>query len=262
MSKSKKVTSKKATSKTHGVFILDKSGSMAGLRQQVVTAFNEQVQQLRIIADTQPTFASLVTFNGDVFEVKWKEDIKTFPEATLEDYMPDGGTALHDAMGHTLKKLMDEDDGDTSYLIIVQSDGCTNSDRKFDAKDIKKLVEGCDETGRYTIVYIGCDEAVIEDVVRSYGMSASNTAKMSTADAGSYAYANSNISNAVHAYASMRCASPEQGATLNFCNASEGTADFTQENAVNTTTTTDPVNLLPNKDLLTNQTTVTWSVSP
>jgi hypothetical protein len=211
-----KIKATKTASKTHGVFILDKSGSMAGLRQQVVTAFNEQVQQLRIVAATQPTFASLITFNADVDEVKWKEDIKSFPEATMGDYMPAGGTSLHDAMGHTLSKLLREDDGDTSYLVIVQSDGDTNSDRVHNAASIKELVQSCEAKGVYTIVYIGCDEAVIESVARSYGLSASNTVKYSTATPSAYGASSGKVASAVEHYATMRSCNLSYTNTSNF----------------------------------------------
>jgi hypothetical protein len=221
-------TTKKKTSKTHAVFILDRSGSMAELRKSVVTAFNEQVQQLRILADSEPTFASLVTFNGDVFEVRWKEDIKTFPEATMEDYMPAGSTSLYDAMGYTLSKLHDDDDGDTSFLIVVQSDGETWADCKFTESQVKALVKRTETTNRYTIVYIGCDPDVVRNVTRSMGLSVSNTGVYSTASAAAYGASAGNIGSAVLSYAMNKSADPSFTNTAFFCSATGDMGDFTK----------------------------------
>ena len=218
----------KKTSKTHGVFILDRSGSMAELRKSVVTAFNEQVQQLRILADSEPTFASLITFNGDVFEVRWKEDIKTFPEATMGDYLPAGTTALYDAMGYTLKKLQEDDDGDTSYLIVVQSDGESNADCKYTSAQVKELVQGSEATNRYTIVYIGCDPNVVRDVTRSLGLSASNTGIFSVNTCDAFAASSSGISGAVAQYAMNKSADPSFTNTAFFCSATGDMGDFTK----------------------------------
>jgi len=216
---SKKIIAKKIASKTHGVFILDKSGSMAGLREQVVTAFNEQVQQLRILAKSQPAFCSLITFNGDVEEVRWKEDANTFPEATIGDYLPAGATALYDAMGYTLSKLQREDDGDTSYLVIVQSDGETNSDCKFTPSAVQELVKSCENSERYTIVYIGCDEDVIREVVRNLGIHVSNTAKMDTSSFYGYNSSMGTLNYNTRKYAAAR-ASGLCNSTANYCSSS------------------------------------------
>jgi hypothetical protein len=216
------------TSKTHGIFILDKSGSMddepryPNRRQDVVKAFNEQVQQLRILSDSEPTFASLITFNGDVFEVKWREDVKTFPEATRDDYRPCGSTALFDAMGYTLSRVLKEDDGDTSYLIIIQSDGDNNASVQFKPSAVQELVKSCQSTGRYTIVYIGCEESVIRQVANDTGIPLSNMASMNTSNAFGYATASAGISTRVMDYSMSKSMDPEFSGTMNFCSAEAG----------------------------------------
>ena len=165
--------------KTHVALVLDKSGSMASIKDKALTGFNEQIQQLKINAkDGHDIRCSIVSFNSDVTENVWNVPAEEMTELTGADYKPDGGTALMDAFGYTLNKLMSlaDEDPNVAFLVVVISDGETNSDRKFSSEDVKKLVSACNEEKRWTISYIGCDAAYVDKVVKSTGIYAGNAA--------------------------------------------------------------------------------------
>lgn len=87
---------------TEILYLNDKSGSMSKLRQAVVDGFNRFVDEQR----AQPGAARLTHVQFDtVSHLRYSgvplEQVKPM---TLEDYDPEGGTALYDAIGRTLER--------------------------------------------------------------------------------------------------------------------------------------------------------------
>lgn len=185
---------------THVAFILDQSGSMSVTKKDAVIGYNELIQQAKLNCKEQNIFCSLVTFNGDVFEHIWCQPASELSTASEEDYLTDGSTALKDAIGYTISKLLkttDHNDEDTSYLINVISDGAENASRHFkdcpacshkanneDCEEckgtrnkLKVLLESVQSTKRWTITYMGCDEKYLKQVARETSIPISNMAK-------------------------------------------------------------------------------------
>lgn len=171
--------------KTRVAFVLDKSGSMLSTKDAALVGYNEQVSQMKILAKDQDIRCSLVTFNGEVFEHLWDVPASEMPELTDEDYKPDGSTAARDAIGYTVEKLLEDDDGDTAYLVIAITDGGTNSDAHFSPSQfaalIRPLQEG--ENVRWTFNYMGASERQITQLTEGTGTPIQNCAVWSNADA-------------------------------------------------------------------------------
>ena len=92
------------------VVILDKSGSMIGIREAAIDGFNETLSGIKTAqekyADTQEHFVSLLTFC--LCETKFVFDKVPVAEArplTMEDYVPCCCTPLYDAIGFTLTSM-------------------------------------------------------------------------------------------------------------------------------------------------------------
>ena len=125
------------TSKTKVAFILDRSSSMDTIRREIVDAFNEQVQTIKKNAKDEPTRFSFVTFSTAVDEPKfWDSMMYKLKPLELDDYKPYGMTAMYDAVGYTCSRLAEEDDGDTSFLIIIVSDGAENHSKNYNQKQL------------------------------------------------------------------------------------------------------------------------------
>jgi hypothetical protein len=146
----------------HSVLILDQSGSMSNLRSAAVQFYNESVQQAQINAKDQDIFCSLLTFNGEVWEHLWDMPAEQLQQSTDEDYHCLGNTALNDALGYTIEKLLtgaDSEDPNTSFLIQVVTDGEENHSKVYPASNpikLRTLVSRVQETGRWTISFLGC----------------------------------------------------------------------------------------------------------
>lgn len=172
--------------KTYVTIVLDKSGSMSGTRLQTIEGFNEQIQQIKENAKDQELYTSLVTFNGNVFEHFWCVKAEELKEATTEDYIPNGNTAMYDGIGYALNKLQKtvKDDEDTAYLVIIISDGEENSSQKFTSSAIREIIGGLQETKRWTFTYMGCNEKDLEQMAKEVNIPVSNMAKWSNASSG------------------------------------------------------------------------------
>ena len=169
-------------SKTYVAIILDKSGSMAQTKVAAITGFNEQIQQLKEDSKTQEIYCSLISFNGEVFEHLWNVPADQLAEANVEDYIPSGNTAMRDAIGYTVQKLLnttDQEDPNTAYLIVTISDGATNHDKHYGVDSLKELSEGCQATKRWTFTYVGCDERYLREIARQTATPVANMASWS-----------------------------------------------------------------------------------
>jgi uncharacterized protein YegL len=144
---------------TRWVMILDKSGSMAKTKTQTIEGFNELVQQVKEDSKEQEILCSLVSFNGDVYEHLWDVPASQLTEANEADYEPTGATAMLDAVGYTIQKLLDTeptDNKDIAYMVQIISDGETQNDKYYSESVIRELIQGCQATKRWTITYMGC----------------------------------------------------------------------------------------------------------
>lgn len=165
--------------RTYVAIILDKSGSMAGTKTQTIKGFNELVQQLKEDSKNQEIFCSLVTFNGDVFEHLWNVSADELVEASPESYVPNGSTAMRDAIGYTIQKLIDTTEygnENNSYLVYAFSDGETNADKHFSGTALKETIEGCQATKKWTFSYMGCSDSYLKEISRQTGVPIANMA--------------------------------------------------------------------------------------
>lgn len=174
--------------KTYVAIVLDQSSSMENTKAEAVMNYNEQIQQAKIYSKDQDIFVCLVTFNGEVFEHLWLEPASKLQEASVKDYETNGSTAMHDAIGYTINKLMhttDTKEEDIAYLINVISDGDENSSCPTKYKDPRKLKSLIDEVQNmknskgdafWTISYMGCDEKYLEKLARETNIPIQNMA--------------------------------------------------------------------------------------
>lgn len=165
--------------RTYATIVLDSSGSMDISKETTRTTFNEQIQQLKEDANPEhEILVSIVTFNARIKEHHWNIPAQNLVEIGEKDYRPNGGTALNDAVGYTLKKMQEtsEDGEDTAYLVIIISDGAERDSTKFSKSHVNAMVEELEANGRWTITFMGCNKYYVENIAREYGLKMSNVA--------------------------------------------------------------------------------------
>lgn len=183
--------SKKTALKTRIALVLDSSGSMQSIRKEALDMFNQQVRAIKKGAAEVDTKVSLAVFESGVKTIFFNEDVKKLKELALESYNPEGGTAMYDAVGgaiDALSFLPEASDENTSFLVVIVSDGEENQSKKYNATDISKRVIALQATGRWTFSYLGANQDLAK-VSATLGISRGNMHAFTASVPGAYAAA-------------------------------------------------------------------------
>jgi uncharacterized protein YegL len=188
-------------------FVIDESGSMAGVRDATITGINEQIQQIKkdfgSKSEDIDTFVSLIKFSGDVQTVFAHIPLDKLKEITSEDYIPNGNTAMYDAVGHAidqLKERKDINEENTSSLVIVVSDGEENSSKKYNSESLAAAIGKMNETKRWTFSYLGANQDLSKVSTRTR-MSVGNMATFDSHSSKGVLRAFASNANAISNYA-------------------------------------------------------------
>lgn len=146
---------------TEMVFILDKSGSMAGLEKDTVGGFNSLIASQR--KEEGEALVSAVLFNTESEVILDREPIDGVRELTESDYVPCGCTALLDAVGDAVKhistvhKYARDEDVPEKTIFIITTDGMENSSRRYSFKEIKRLISSRQEKDGWEFMFLGAN---------------------------------------------------------------------------------------------------------
>lgn len=153
------------------IILLDESGSMRSVQSDILKSLNAFIEEQRTVPTNGPgAVFTLIKFNDEVKTVHLNVNFATASVLTNSDYIPQGGTALYDAIGETLKAYKDE----KNVLMVIVTDGEENSSKKYDRNTIASKIDTLknDKDADWAFVYIGCD-SVTERQGTSIGMLAS-----------------------------------------------------------------------------------------
>ena len=161
--------------------ILDRSGSMATIAEDVVGGVNEFIkQQKEAEGDAQFTLVQFDT--QDPFEVVYGAvDIQKVEP--LEGYHPRAGTPLLDAVGTgivaTGERLaaMPEADRPARVVFVIVTDGAENSSREYTADRVRAMIKEQEVKYKWQFVFLAADAAAFAEADR-YGFSADNSARV------------------------------------------------------------------------------------
>jgi len=149
----------------HNLIILDESGSMDSIKNNIIQGFNEIVQTVKGIEKEFPEqehFISLISFNGLGQKLlHFIDPVSKLEQIDEKRYQPSASTPLYDAMGFGLTKLRQVLESQTNYnvLVTILTDGEENASKEYAGKDIRKLIEEL-KLNRWTFTYIGADHDV------------------------------------------------------------------------------------------------------
>ena len=88
---------------TEIVFILDRSGSMAGLEDDTIGGFNAMIEKQK--AEAGEAYVSTVLFDNYMDVIHDRVDIRKLQPMTEKDYYVRGCTALLDAVGGAIHHI-------------------------------------------------------------------------------------------------------------------------------------------------------------
>lgn len=171
----------------HIVFVVDSSGSMRHLREEVVEVFDNQIQRLssRSKEMNQETRVSVYLFStrSDIQCLIYDMDVMRLP-SLKGFYRPNGGTALVDATIKAIEdlKLTPEIYADHAFLIYALTDGKEN-DSLHRPYTLESLIQTQTLKDNWTFACLVPDEGCRREAVR-FGFPKENTQLWSTDVAG------------------------------------------------------------------------------
>jgi Mg-chelatase subunit ChlD len=187
----------------HITVILDRSGSMEGIREDTIGGFNSFLREQK--AQPGQATLTLVQFDTqDPYEViQHFRPIGDVPDLSTDTYTPRGGTPLLDALGkgihdmdESVKKLEDDQRPDRVIMVVV-TDGQENSSREYKKSDIEKLVKEKSEKAGWQFVFLSADLAAMEEA-RDLGIPADSSlyyARSRKGSSSSWGAASGHLSN-------------------------------------------------------------------
>lgn len=144
---------------THVLLVIDMSGSMDHLAEDVRGGFNSYIEDLRNQGGRFRITASVFDTAFEPLCVAAK--LKDVPVMTSANYRPRGMTALLDAVGKTVtdfEAVTTLGEGER-VMVVVNTDGAENSSREFNSAQIAEMIREREATGAWTFIYLGAGQA-------------------------------------------------------------------------------------------------------
>ncbi len=164
---------------TELVFILDKSGSMAGLESDTIGGYNAMLKKQQ----EQPGEAIVTTvLFDDKYELLHDRiNIKGINPITEKEYFVEGCTALLDAIGKTIKKIdnaqrhTSEEEQAEKVMFVITTDGMENASKEYSYNKIKAMVKQQKEKYGWEFIFLGANMDAVETAGR-FGIDADRAA--------------------------------------------------------------------------------------
>ncbi|MBQ3196157.1 MAG: VWA domain-containing protein [Clostridia bacterium] len=191
---------------TELVFILDRSGSMAGLESDTVGGFNAMIEKQK--KTEGDCFVSTVLFDSQSFVLHDRIPLEKVPIMTEKDYSVGGCTALVDAIGgaithiKNIHKYARTEDVPARTMFVITTDGMENASRRYSADEVRKLIEK-QKKKDWEFLFIGANIDAVQTAAR-YGISRDRAVNYNADSRGTAVLYNA-VSDAV---CKMRCSAP------------------------------------------------------
>ena len=159
---------------TELVFILDRSGSMGGLEQDTIGGFNAMLTRQK----EQEGEANVTTilFDHEVQLLHDRFPLKAVAPLTEKDYYVRGCTALLDAIGYGVEKMVNiqrhlpEDERAEKVIFVITTDGLENASKRFGYKKIRRMIEREKEQYGWEFLFLGANMDAVKEAAR-FGIS-------------------------------------------------------------------------------------------
>ncbi len=143
------------------VFVLDRSGSMSGLEADTIGGFNSLAEKQK--KEKGEAIITTVLFDDKYELLHDRINIKGIKPLTDKQYFVRGATALLDAIGITLTKIMNahentlETERPEKTIFVITTDGLENSSIEYKYSKINSMIEKAKKDYNFEFIFLGAN---------------------------------------------------------------------------------------------------------
>ncbi|GAB6109796.1 vWA domain-containing protein [Fusibacter bizertensis] len=165
---------------TELIFILDRSGSMSGLESDTIGGYNAMIEKQR--GESGDAIITTVLFDDNYELLHDRINLKGIKPLTTKEYYVRGTTALLDAVGKTIQKMINvqkntiESEKAEKVLFVITTDGQENASLEYTYSKIKTLIENQKHQYDWEFIFLGANIDAVSEA-RKFGIDSSRAAR-------------------------------------------------------------------------------------
>ena len=151
---------------TELVFILDRSGSMAGFEADTIGGFNATIEKQK--KQDGKVYVSTVLFDNESEVVHDRVDINDIKPMAEKEYQVGGCTALLDAIGGAIHhignihKYARPEDVPEHTVFVITTDGMENASHRYSSQEIKSKIKRQTEKYGWEFIFLAANIDAVE----------------------------------------------------------------------------------------------------